>query len=503
MKKTLLFLLLMQGVFISMQAQTHYGSSAGILGGNHSYFGYYAGNAATNSSYDNSFFGANSGRNTTTGHSNTAIGTQTLYFNTTGHSNTAVGAYALYFNTIGYYNTASGRNALYSNTSGYYNVANGYAALFSNTTGHENTAVGSEALRDNTTGNLNVAAGSRALENNTTGNENTATGVNALSGNTTGNGNSAYGADALTITDGSFNCAFGALALYTSCNGSYNTAFGALAGLNLLGTFYHNNATALGYYTLITASNQVRIGNSSVTSIGGQVAWTSLSDGRFKRNVKKDVAGLDFINQLNPVSYTLDKDAIDKFLGIPDSVRIENMAARKTPRQQIGFVAQEVEAIVKKSGYVFSGVEAPQNESDPYTIRYDEFVVPLVKAVQELTAYSKDQQKEIGELKRQLGNDNSTGLLSELGPTGAVLFQDDSNPGTSSIQIPIALPEGIRQANVVISTLKGKPLKHILVNERGDTTVKISVNEFSPGMYLYALITDGKVVDTKRLILTK
>ena len=324
-----------------------------------------------------------------------------------------------------------------------------------------------------------------------------------MSGNTTGNGNSAYGADALTITDGSFNCAFGALALYTSCNGSYNTAFGALAGMNLFGTCSRNNATALGYYTLITASNQVRIGNSNVTSIGGQVAWTSLSDGRFKRNIRKDVAGLDFINQLNPVSYTLDKDAIDKFLGIPDSVRIENVAARKTPQQQIGFVAQEVEAIVKKSGYVFSGVEAPQNESDPYTIRYDEFVVPLVKAVQELTAYSKDQQKEIGELKRQLGNDNSTGLLSELGPTGAVLFQDDSNPGTSSIQIPIALPEGIQQANVVISTLKGKPLKDILVNERGDTTVKISGNEFSPGMYIYALITDGTVVDTKRLILTK
>jgi hypothetical protein len=110
---------------------------------------------------------------------------------------------------------------------------------------------------------------------------------------------------------------------------------------------------------------------------------------------------------------------------------------------------------VKKSGYIFSGVEAPQNENDPYTIRYDEFVVPLVKAVQELTAYSKDQQKEIGELKRQLGNDNNTAFLSDIRPTGTVLFQDDSNTGTSSIQIPIALPEGIAQANVVISTLKG------------------------------------------------
>ena len=495
MKKTLLFLLLMQGVFVSMQAQTHYGTSAGTLGTSHSYFGYYAGNAATSSSADNSFFGASSGRNTTTATGNTGIGAHTLYYNTTGHSNTAVGAYALYFNTIGYYNTASGRNALYSNTSGYYNVANGYAALFSNTTGHENTATGSEALRDNTTGSLNVAAGWRALENNTTGNENTATGADALSGNTTGNGNSAYGADALTITDGSYNCAFGAQALYTSCSGSYNTAFGARAGLNLFGTCYRYNATALGYYTLITASNQVRIGNSNVTSIGGQVAWTTLSDGRFKRNVKKDVAGLDFIKQLNPVSYTIDKDAIDKFLGIPDSIRIENVAARKTPQQQIGFVAQEVDAMVKKYRYVFSGVEAPQNENDPYTIRYDEFVVPLVKAVQELTAHSKEQQQEIAELKQQLGHD--------IQPVETVLFQNNSSLPASSIEIDVALPENIRQANVVISTLKGKLLKDIHVNERGDFIVKIAGSELTPGMYLYALVADGKIVDTKHLILTK
>ena len=42
-----------------------------------------------------------------------------------------------------------------------------------------------------------------------------------------------------------------------------------------------------------------------------------------KKDLKKDVSGLDFIKQLNPVSYTLDKDAFNKLLGIPDSIRIE------------------------------------------------------------------------------------------------------------------------------------------------------------------------------------
>ena len=65
------------------------------------------------------------------------------------------------------------------------------------------------------------------------------------------------------------------------------------------------------------------------------------------------------------------------------------------------------------------------------------------------------------------------------------------------------LPEVTRQARLIIYSLEGRQLKNIQVNERGTATVKISGSEFNPGMYLYALIADGKVIDTKRLILTK
>ena len=195
------------------------------------------------------------------------------------------------------------------------------------------------------------------------------------------------------------------------------------------------------------------------------------------------------------MSYTVDKDAVDNFLGIPDSLRMRSSEARKTPQQQIGFVAQEVDAVVKKSGYVFSGVEVPQNENDPYTIRYEEFVVPLVKAVQELSAHSNEQKKEITELKGQLGNDTS--------PTVYVLFQENSNLADKTIQIPLTLPPGVREANIVLSTRKGKKLKDFPVIERGDISLKISGNELSPGMYTFSLIADGKVINTEDIILTE
>jgi len=290
---------------------------------------------------------------------NTAIGHKALYFNTTGYSNTANGSDALFSNTTGYKNTANGYYALYSNTTGYNNTANGYYALYSNTTGYKNTANGYYALVLNTTGNFNTANGYYALYSNTTGSNNTANGNNALHSNTTGNDNTALG---------------------------YYAFFSGGA---------YENSTALGYNAAITASNQIRLGNNSVTSIGGYPAWTSLSDKRFKKDVRENVPGLNFIMKLKPVTYHLDMNAIARFLNTPDSLRLKDAEAIKANMLQTGFLAQDVEKSAQEIGFDFSGVDAPKNENDHYGLRYAEFVVPLVKAVQE-------QQKEIELLKKEI-----------------------------------------------------------------------------------------------------
>ena len=60
-----------------------------------------------------------------------------------------------------------------------------------------------------------------------------------------------------------------------------------------------------------------------------------------------------------------------------------------------GFIAQEVERAANEVGFDFSGVDKPQNDKDYYGLRYAEFVVPIVKAIQE-------QQSEIEILKEQI-----------------------------------------------------------------------------------------------------
>lgn len=360
----------------------------------------------------------------TTGHSNIAMGTRALFNNTTrsnlvavGDSalynngvgaiyiinaikNTAIGSKALYSNTTGYNNTANGYNALYSNTIGFNNTANGYQSLYHNTTGTKNTANGFQSLYSNSTGFENTANGNQSLYFNTTGEHNTANGHQALYYNTTGDDNTAIGIRSLTLnTTGGFNTAIGSYALNYNEAGSYNTALG-FSAFTIGGAY--SNSTGIGNDAEPGASNTVRIGNGAVSSIGGYANWTNVSDGRFKINVQENVVGLDFIAKLRPVTYQLDMDALATFNKTPDSLRLEESEKLKEAEVQTGFIAQEVEAAAQSIGFNFHGVDKPKNESSHYGLRYAEFVVPLVKAVQELNEQNEKYRSEIKALKAQI-----------------------------------------------------------------------------------------------------
>jgi hypothetical protein len=97
--------------------------------------------------------------------------------------------------------------------------------------------------------------------------------------------------------------------------------------------------------------------------------------------------------KLRPITYHVNKDKIDNIMGIND--RSDYASKYEIEKiKQSGFLAQEVESAAKESDYDFSGITAPANETTPYSLSYAQFVVPLVKAVQE-------QQEMIEELKEQ------------------------------------------------------------------------------------------------------
>jgi trimeric autotransporter adhesin len=233
-------------------------------------------------------------------------------------------------------NTIIGNGSFQNNTSGWENTAVGYQALPSNSTGNSNTAVGMEALFYNTTGNSNTAIGYRALNNNTS-----------------------YG-----------NTAVGWYADRYNNTGYYNTAIGFNAGVSS-GTTALTNTTAIGNGATVSANNTIRIGNTSITAIGGQVAWSPASDRRLKYDIKVSDLGLDLILKLNPVSFKYKNGD-----GGTD----------------YGFIAQDVEkAIGKKTNIILTDGTSEQMMS----MRYTDLIAPMVKAMQE-------QQKQIEDLKIQI-----------------------------------------------------------------------------------------------------
>jgi hypothetical protein len=460
----------------------------------------------------------------------TGVGYNALHANTTGYNNVAVGYTSLATNTTGNNNTAIGNTAMNANTTGYFNAALGSAALYANTTGGFNVAVGTGAMIANTSGTSNTAAGYGALQTNTTSSNSTALGYIALY-NSTGAGNTAVGyGSGLNTSTGINNTMLGYSAGADNTTGNYNTFVGHTAGTSV--TTYTNSA-GFGYSATPGGSNQIRIGNSNATVYCQSNVWSS--DGRFKINVNEGVKGLDFIKKLRPVTYQFDTRKLEEHMlsGTPDSVKTEILKSmdfeKSTAIVHSGFIAQEVEQAAKAAGFSSSIVHTPDSDKDHYGIAYGEIVVPLVKAVQELSktndslkAAINGQDSLLREMQQQLNScctmagqtTNNTGNNSGQQTTGttpvatnnsqgAQLFQNDPNPFNQTTVIKCYIPERSQSASLLIFDMNGTLKKTIPIGQKLQVSLTINGREFVAGMYLYSLIIDGNEIATKKMILTE
>jgi len=467
----------------------------------------------------------------TSGADNAAYGYTSLYSNTTGAKNVAVGKAAMYKNQIGGNNVTIGESALF-NSEGHGNVACGSSALYSTSTAYgANTAIGDHALYS-ANSSFNTAAGSYVMYANTTGYHNTAMGYGTLGDNTTGVFNTAIGSLAMDRnTTGHYNTGIGGYALFNTTASQYNTAVGYFAGntydngwnnvfvganTDVNGVDYYN-VVAIGQGTICTDVNQARIGNSATVSIGGYANWSNISDVRVKKNIKQNVPGLAFINKLQPITYNLNLEAAEQIIQPPTAKNKDGKVIQPTQQElnakkakekvvYTGFAAQDVEKAAKELNYDFSGVDAAKNEKDLYGLRYAEFVVPLVKAVQELSKMNEEKdvkidglQKQIDELKAMISGNTKTNITL----SNASLEQNIPNPFNNTTTIGYVLPQRLANAQIVITDNNGKMMKQINISGSGKGTVNVDAGKLSSGAYNYSLYIDGKFITSKQMVLTK
>ena len=308
--------------------------------------------------------------------------------------NTAVGASALQENTTGVRNVAMGRIALYANTTAHDNVAIGYAALTANTTGHSNTAVGKDALLANTTGQRNTAVGFDALTATTTGEQNTAIGKSAGVKLTEASNCVLIGNQAAdNLTTGSTNICIGTEVADTLTTGNSNILIGNTARPSAGGGA---NQISMGVVVTCAGDNNFTFGNQGTTSniAFGANSISTTSDIRLKEDIQDETIGLDFLNDLRPVTFIWKKEK-----DIPTELTSykENSEERAmNGKYNHGFIAQEVKATIEKHGLKEGFDMWQEDEADGRQRVAPSAAVPLmIKAIQELSAKVDELQQQL------------------------------------------------------------------------------------------------------------
>ena len=184
----------------------------------------------------------------------------------------------------------------------------------------------------------------------------------------------------------------------------------------------------------------------------------------------------------------------------------EEINAQKAKEQIVysGFVAQDVEKAAKDLNYDFSGVDQPKNDKDLYGLRYSEFVVPLVKAVQELSAKNDELEQRVEKLEALLSQQTSTtGNAKTVTLSNVSLQQNAPNPFQNNTVINYTLPAKYNTAKLTITDKNGTVIKEISLSGNGNGSIKIDAANLSASSYNYSLFIDGKLIASKQMIITK
>lgn len=233
------------------------------------------------------------------------------------------------------------------------------------------------------------------------------------------------------------------------------------------------------------------------------------SDERFKENVEPVENVLNSLEGLEAVTYTLKNDFAKRRQevasmtpvtekGAKDKAFFEEFyAAQEQGSERYGFLAQNVKE-------VFPQLVHTDNTGYMY-VDYIGLIPILVQSINELRAElaavkgeKQDEQGAMMQAPAQSGQDETVAALSE-----AKLYQNAPNPWSSETVIRYRLPQDVANAMIYIYDMQGSQLKSIPAQGRGESQVTIMANNLGAGMYIYALVVDGQLIDSKQMILTK
>ena len=171
--------------------------------------------------------------------------------------------------------------------------------------------------------------------------------------------------------------------------------------------------------------NSQSLGNSSFLwkDVWAGDGTINPSDVRSKHTIENSLLGLNFINALRPVSYkwkvgynevAVQKDENGEPLLDENRQIIKTITPKTGTRTHYGLIAQEVKEVLEQigkdgedfAGWILSDKDDPNSHQ---SLRYHEFISPIIKSIQELSEIANNSTKalqeafeEIAELKKEI-----------------------------------------------------------------------------------------------------
>ncbi|MDR2408110.1 MAG: tail fiber domain-containing protein [Bacteroidales bacterium] len=212
------------------------------------------------------------------------------------------------------------------------------------------------------------------------------------------------------------------------------------------------------------------------------------SDREGKTDILPLFNSLDKVKSLNPVSFSWKNDTA--------SVLKKNSSG--DIKQQLGFIAQDVEQVLPDLVVI--------DEEGNKLVNYIAIIPVLVDAVKDLNGKVEMLEKELAVLKSgssELRSGSLTTGITSVEDLKPVLYQNAPNPSSGGTRIKYSIPAASSSASICVFDLSGSLALKKAINGIGDGEVVIYTNELKPGMYIYSLIINSQLIDTKRMVLTE
>ena len=235
--------------------------------------------------------------------------------------------------------------------------------------------------------------------------------------------------------------------------------------------------------------------NGDIMNAGGVVT----SDKRLKKDFSKFESGLNQVLQIQPYTFFYNGEA-----GI------------KSDKLQFGVMAQDMEEILPEMvGTYRYQLDDPNDPEEKALLVDEEYKYIDPSAIQYMLVNSiKEQQEMINELSDLvLLLEEKISLLEKTGGQTitavdltyhdmASLEQNTPNPFTGTTEINYTVPSNAKTADVEIYNIAGKKIKTVKIDHLGEGKILLNAVDMPGGTYMYRLIVDNKLVQTRKMVLS-